>query len=170
MTFAAFGTAPISMVEFGVARDIAPFVRSMGFDWLLLVALGVLLFWPREFDVESGTSSDGSSHPWHDFFELESVTDNGWSGLCGGWGGSLTHCKIACHRHLWNHLCSSLRHRSSTMSAFCVSFVYFGTRLWPSVINFQLVWLQIVESALPVAPSDPNLPLSRSFAVDTNIC
>lgn len=32
MTFAAFGTAPISMVEFGVARDIAPFVRSMGFD------------------------------------------------------------------------------------------------------------------------------------------
>lgn len=39
---------------------------------LLFVALGVLLLWPREFDVESGTSSEGSSHPWHDFFELES--------------------------------------------------------------------------------------------------
>jgi hypothetical protein len=30
---------------------------------LLLVALGVLLFCPREFDVESGTSSDGNSQP-----------------------------------------------------------------------------------------------------------
>lgn len=39
---------------------------------LLLVALGVLLLCPREFDVESGISSDGSSHPWHDFFEFES--------------------------------------------------------------------------------------------------
>lgn len=39
---------------------------------LLLVALGVLLLCPRELDVESGISSDGSSHPWHDFFEFES--------------------------------------------------------------------------------------------------
>lgn len=30
---------------------------------LLLVALGVLLLWPREFDVESGISSEGSSQP-----------------------------------------------------------------------------------------------------------
>ena len=30
---------------------------------LLFVALGVLLLCPREFDVESGISSDGSSHP-----------------------------------------------------------------------------------------------------------
>lgn len=39
---------------------------------LLFWALGVLLLWPREFDVESGMSSDGNSQPWHDFFELES--------------------------------------------------------------------------------------------------
>lgn len=39
---------------------------------LLFVALGVLLLWPLEFDVESGISCDGNSHPWHDFFELES--------------------------------------------------------------------------------------------------
>lgn len=40
---------------------------------LLLVALGVLLLCPRELDVESGISSEGSSQPWHDFFELESA-------------------------------------------------------------------------------------------------
>lgn len=39
---------------------------------LLLVALGVLLLCPLEFDVESGMSSEGSSQPWHDFFVLES--------------------------------------------------------------------------------------------------
>lgn len=39
---------------------------------LLLVALGVLLLCPLEFDVESGMSSEGSSHPWQDFFVLES--------------------------------------------------------------------------------------------------
>lgn len=63
-------------VELGVVREIAPFVRSLMLDWLLLllllVALGVLLFCPRELDVESGTSSDGNSQPWHDFFEFES--------------------------------------------------------------------------------------------------
>jgi len=32
MTLAALGTAAKSIVEFGVARDIAPIVLSLGFD------------------------------------------------------------------------------------------------------------------------------------------
>lgn len=177
----ALGMAPNSIVEFGVARDIAPFVLSLGFDWLLLVALGVLLFWPREFDVESGTSSDGSSHPWHDFFELESANDNhysserfffvGWKLIEGHEEYLLTYCMIACHRHLWSRLCSSPRHRFSIMSAFCASFVCFGTRLWPAVMWLVVTFSQFSANLfLPVARLDLDWPQFRFDAVDTSIC
>ena len=45
---------------------------------LLLVfnILGVLLFWPRELEVESGMSSEGSSQPWQDFLELEAARED----------------------------------------------------------------------------------------------
>lgn len=36
---------------------------------------GVLLFCPRELEVESGISSEGRSHPWQDFFEFEAVRE-----------------------------------------------------------------------------------------------
>lgn len=72
----------VSRVEFGVTETemrienfLSEFVQPslpLPLFELLFVALGVLLLWPREFDVESGTSSEGNSHPWHDFFELES--------------------------------------------------------------------------------------------------
>lgn len=65
-----FGGVPRSKLEFGVAIEFVELTIPL---LLLLVALGVLLLWPRELDVESGISSDGNSHPWHDFFEFESV-------------------------------------------------------------------------------------------------
>jgi hypothetical protein len=71
------GDAPISMVELGVSPvelvELTTPAEPLLFEqlvlllgWLLLllfVALGVLLLCPRELEVESGMSSEGSSHP-----------------------------------------------------------------------------------------------------------
>lgn len=44
---------------------------ELGLLLLVFSIFGVLLFWPRELEVESGMSSEGSSQPWQDFLELE---------------------------------------------------------------------------------------------------